>query len=223
MALSIIDQDVRGSVTRLIAALGYAPTHAQVAASLGITVAEVEAALDRLHATHSLLLHPHQRRVWVAHPFALSAGSCWVQTAGHGYWANCLYCALGIAAATERDAVITTRLGGEGDTVHLAVKSGQIIAGGELLFHLSTPAAHWWDNVIAACASFQPFRNEAEVIDWCARHAMPRGHVMTIPQLWAFASDWYGSYINQPWRKRSREEIRTLFARHALPEPFWRV
>ena len=180
-------------------------------------------SLDRLHATHALLLHPHQRRLWVAHPFALSAGSCWVQTTGCGYWANCLHCAFGIAAALDSDAVITTRLGAEGNTVHFAVKNGRIVARREWLFHLSTPAAHWWDNVIAACAGFQPFRAEADVHDWCARHAMPDGHVMTIPQFLAFASDWYAAYINQQWRKRSLEEVRSLFARHAPPDPFWRV
>jgi Alkylmercury lyase len=206
-ALTLAEQDVRGALTRFIAVTGRGPAHAELASTLGMSVAAVEAALDRLHAAHALLLHPHERRVWVAHPFALSAGSCWVQTAEHGYWANCLYCALGIAAATRRDAVITTRLGGE----H------------ELLFHLSTPVCHWWDNVIAACASFQPFRNEADIASWCQRHDMPRGHVMDLPSLWAFASDWYGDYVEGPWRKRSADAVRAVFDAHGLTSDFWRL
>ncbi len=72
-----------------------------------------------------------------------------------GYWANCLYCGLGIAAALRSDAEITTRYGGEGEAVVYRVRQGELVepAG---VFHLSTPVARWWDNVIFACSSFQP-------------------------------------------------------------------
>jgi hypothetical protein len=91
------------------------------------------------------------------------------------------------------------------------------------VFHLSTPAARWWDNVIFACASFQPFRDEAEIEPWCRRHAMPKGAVLTLPALWAFARDWYGGYLKEPWRKRPIGDVRALFARHGLVSEFWRI
>jgi hypothetical protein len=114
--LSLADQDLRGLLARMIAKRGHAPAMAELAEAAGLSEAQTEAALRRLHEAHALLLHPHRCAPWVVHPFALSAGSCWVDTAERGYWANCLYCGLGIAAATRSDTRITTRLGGEGET-----------------------------------------------------------------------------------------------------------
>jgi hypothetical protein len=214
------DQDLRGLLTRMIAERGHAPDIGELAASAGMSEAEAEAALRRLHDAHALLLQPHKCEPWAVHPFALSPGSCWVETREHGYWANCLYCGLGIAAAIGTDADVTTRLGGEARTALYRVRGGRLLDT-DGVFHLSTPAARWWDNVIHACATFQPFAAETEVDDWCARHALPRGHVMTLEALWAFASDWYGAYLETPWRKRSPDEVRALLARHGLTGPFW--
>jgi hypothetical protein len=218
--LSAADQDLRGLLTRMIAARGYAPSTDALAEAAGLSTAEAERSLQRLHDAHALLLHPHKCGPWVVHPFALAPGSCWVATADRGYWANCLYCGLGIAAALATDARIVTRLGGEERTAVYRIEAGRL-RDTDGVFHLSTPAARWWDNVIYACASFQPFAAEEDIDAWCARHAMPRGQVMSLPALWAFASDWYGDYLRQPWRKRSPEEVRFLLARHGLTGPFW--
>jgi hypothetical protein len=221
-ALTQFDQDLRGLLTRAIAERGHAPTLPELAALAGADEAAIELSLRRLHASHSLLLHPHRCEPWVVHPFALSAGGCWVETPARGYWANCLYCGLGIAAALDSDAVLTARLGGEGVTATWRVENGKLrdAAG---VFHLSVPVAHWWDNVIHACASFQPFVEESDVDPWCERHAMQRGAVMTLDQLWRFASDWYGAYLRAPWRKRSIEEVRAVFQANGLTGPFWEV
>ncbi len=220
--LEEIDDRVRGSLTRRIADLGHAPSNQELAAEMGIKLDHLEASLQRLHEAHALLLHPGTRRPWVVHPFALSAGSCWVETQRRGYWANCLYCGLGMVAALKSDAVITTRLGGESDTVRYVVEGGVPRESSDL-FHLSTPVAGWWDNVIFACASFLPFRTETDIDSWCARHALPKGATMTMPALWRFASDWYGNYLEPGWRKRTAKEAQELFRRHNLSENFWDV
>ena len=218
--LSEADQDLRGLLTRMIAARGHAPSLGELAQAAGIDEEQVPQALRRLHDAHALLLHPDRCEPWVVHPFALSAGGCWVETPRRGYWANCLYCGLGIAAALRSDARITTRIGGEGETRIYRVEGGALLDS-DGIFHLATPVARWWNNVIHACATFQPFGAEAEVDPWCERHALPRGAVMPLDALWRFASDWYGNYLDEPWRKRSPEQVRTLFDRHGLTGPFW--
>jgi hypothetical protein len=221
-AVTLFDQDLRGLLTRIIAERGHAPSPAELAAAAGTDEEAVLAALRRLHNAHALLLHPFKPEPWAVHPFALAPGGCWVETAERGYWANCLYCGLGIAAALGRDAAITARLGGEGETAVYRVRNG-MLTDTDGVFHLSTPAAFWWDNVIFACSTFQPFRDEAEIDPWCVRHRLPRGAVMTLDALWLFASDWYGKYLQEPWRKRSIDEVRALFARHRLTGSFWEV
>jgi alkylmercury lyase-like protein len=221
--LSAGDQRLRGILALAIAETGHAPSTAALAERAGLPVAEVEAGLRRLHDGHALLLHPGDGcRPWVVHPFALAPGGCWVQTPHLGYWANCLYCAFGIAAVLKTDVVISTRIGGEGEAVRYAVEGGRAPVTTDV-FHLSVPVARWWDNVVFACSSFQPFHAEPDVDAWCARHALPRGAVLTMPALWAFASDWYGKHLDQPWRKRSLEEVRALFARHGLTGDFWTI
>ena len=220
--LSLADQDLRGLLARMIAERGHAPRIEELAEAAGLEEEEVRASLQRLHDGYALLLHPHRCEPWVVHPFALSPGSCWVETPERGYWANCLYCGLGMVAALRCDARITTRLGGEGETRVFRVEGGTLLDT-DGVFHLSTPVKEWWANVIHACASFQPFASEADVDPWCARHALPRGHVMSLEALWSFASDWYGACLLEPWRKRSGEEIQALFQRHGLSGPFWEL
>jgi hypothetical protein len=131
-----------------------------------------------------------------------------------------LYCAFGIAAALKSDAHILTRYGGESDTASYRVKNGSL---GETpdIFHFSTPPRLWWKNVIYACSSFQPFRSHGEIDDWVARHCIAKGETMAVSQLWSFAQDWYGGYLNQPWRKRTPSEAVELFNRHGLSGEFW--
>jgi len=52
---------------------------------------------------------------------------------------------------------------------------------------------------------------------------MPKGAVLSLPQLWGFARDWYGGYVNESWRKRSAEEAQRVFRRHGLTGPFWEL
>jgi hypothetical protein len=133
-----------------------------------------------------------------------------------------LYCAFGIAAALRCDATITTRIGGEAETVRYCVQEGCLQPTDDV-FHLSTPVARWWDNVIHACASFQPFHTAADADAWCDRHSLPKGEVMDLAKLWSFASAWYGGYLDTPWRKRTPAEVRALFAAHGLTSAFWTV
>ena len=223
MQLSDDDQRVRGLLTRAIAELGRAPSLEALAAEAGCDVPTLGTHLQRLADAHALLLHPDSTRPWVVHPFALAPGSCWVRTPRRGYWANCLYCAFGIAAALDSDAVITTRYGGEEQPARYEVRRAGVTSPDSDVFHLSTPAARWWDNVIFACSSFQPFQSQADIDRWCREHDLPRGATLSIPQLWEFARDWYGSYLSAPWRKRSTAEAAALFAKHGLTGEFWKL
>ena len=220
--LTPFDLTVRGELTRTIAELGHAPANESLAQLLGVPLPTIEQALRRLHDAHALLLHPHCCVPWVVHPFALSPGSCWVQSRDRGWWANCLYCGMGIAAALQRETTIHTRIGGEHEPVVIHIHDGQLQETA-LIFHLSTPVSAWWDNVIHACASFQPFHSETDVDAWCDRHALPRGAIVPLSSMWAFATDWYGDYLRKPWLKRSTDEAEALFLKHGFTGKFWQI
>ena len=218
--VTAFEERVRGVLTQQIAERGHAPSNRELASSLQCSLKEVEDALLALHSTHSLLLHPHKVEPWVVHPFALYPASCWVQIGAQGYWATCLYCGFGIAAALKADADIFTRFGGESEQCIIQVRDQDVVQK-DLTFHLSTPIRDWWDNVIHSCASFQPFRHEHEVDAWCQRHGLPKGAIVSLSLLWRFASAWYGDYVSQPWHKRSKEEIQSVLQSNDLVGPFW--
>ncbi|KAJ4400885.1 hypothetical protein N0V91_008394 [Didymella pomorum] len=222
--VTTFQEQVRGILTQQIAQRGQAPSNDELASLLSCTREEVDEALLALHSTHSLLLHPNSNKTepWVVHPFSLYPSSCWVQTGSLGYWATCLYCGMGIAAALNADADIFTRFGGESEQCIVRVRDQDVLEE-DLVFHLSTPIKEWWDNVIYACASFQPFRNEDEVDDWCRRHNMKKGAVVPLPKMWRFASAWYGDYVSKPWHKRSKEEVGQVLEDNELTTDFWSI
>jgi hypothetical protein len=222
MKVKVDTGQLRLTLARSIAEAGHAPSNGALARLLDCDIAAVEEALRELALQKGLLLHPNKCRPWAVHPFALAPGSCWVETGARGYWANCLYCAFGIAACLGSDAMVFTRLGGESDHVEFRICNGRVDNEG-LLFHLSVPVIEWWDNVIYACSSFQPFRHEADIDEWCTRHDLPKGAILSIPQLWGFAQSWYGGCLDHPWRQRTKAEVAAIFASHGLSGAFWEI
>jgi hypothetical protein len=215
------DNRLRTLLTRFILTTAREPGIDELAQLAGREPRAVRKSLARLQAKRGLLLHPHARRPWIVHPFSLSPASCWVQGGDKGWWASCLYCAFGIAGCVGEDVVITTRLGGEGAAAEYRVADGALQETADI-FHFATPAKRWWDNVLYSCATFQPFRNERDAHDWCARHGIARGEIVSVARLFDFARDWYGAHATA-WRPRTAAEIRACFSRHGLEGPFWVV
>jgi hypothetical protein len=214
-----VDQRLRTLLTREIAETAQEPSLDRLAQLAQLEKGALRKALRRLEAKRGLLLHPQERRPWIVHPFALSPASCWVKGQDKGWWATCLYCAFGVSGCVGEDVVITTRLGGEAEPVEFRVQGGKLDPTSHL-FHFLTPPRKWWNNVLYACATFQPFRCEADIDDWCARHGVQKGYVLPVERLFAFALDWYRPHATT-WRPRTVPEMRDCFARHGLDAPFW--
>src|SRR5262245_58373583 len=96
--------------TTYVTERGYPPAVDPLARLAGCSAAEAGRALTQLSDMHGVILEPGSTRVWSLHPFALTPTSFWVSTDdGRGWWANCAWCALGVAAALKRDVTISTR------------------------------------------------------------------------------------------------------------------
>jgi hypothetical protein len=204
-----------------IVAQGHAPSLATLAAALDVTPAAVEAALTELAEKHELVLHPQTRDVWVIHPFYLSPTNVWVQARLKGWWAPCLWCGLGVAALVSEDVVIHARVGGESEPLAIRVSDGKLGGDDELVVHFPIPLRRAWDNVIHFCATVQPFRSEADVAGWCARHGYEKGAVVPLGQLDALARRWYGSHLSLDWKKWTTAQAKTIFASVGLTGVHW--
>jgi hypothetical protein len=215
-----LDSRVHHALLRHIIATGHAPTTLGLAEQVASPAAEVASSLVRLAENHGLVLHPDSHEVWVVHPFSLSPTQVWVTTRDRGWWAPCLWCALGVAALVGGTTVIRARIAGEHEDCTIHVREGEV-AEQDLFVHFSLRPAEAWRNVIHYCATVLPFRQVGDVDPWCARHRLPRGALVPIAQLNTFARLWYGRHLDENWRKWSVEEARALFVQAGLTGPFW--
>ncbi|MEJ7597966.1 MAG: organomercurial lyase [Kofleriaceae bacterium] len=175
--------------------------------------------LDRLVAEHGVVLHPGTHEIWIAHPFSASPTAVWIDRGDRGWWAPCLWCALGIATLAAPRATIHTRFAGESEPAVLALADGTITPS--VLVHFAYPARDAWRNVVHWCASVLPFRDRDQVVAWSTRHAIPHGDVVPIDRVMALARVWYGGHLDPAWRKWTGEEAKQIFAGVGLTGAHW--
>src|SRR5438874_3338416 len=143
-----LDIKVKLALYRVIADTASVPSSAELAEAMGLAENDVRGAFSRLHAKRLLVPEPGDpSRVRMAPPFSGIPTSFPVEANGHRYYANCVWDALGVAAALHADAIIPSTDGFSGEPLTLEVKGGQPIAQ-SYLAHFAVPAAHWWDDII---------------------------------------------------------------------------
>jgi Alkylmercury lyase len=125
---------------------GRPPMPLETAAVLGVTTAEVEAALRRLHDDDVIVLLPGTSYVWLAHPFSALAAPFEVESGGRRWDAICIWDALGVLAVLRRDGLVRTLCPDCGEPLELEVRDGQI-EDGDYVVHYGVPAARWYEDV----------------------------------------------------------------------------
>ena len=178
-------------------------------------------AIHELADEHGVVLHPGTTEVWIAHPFATAPTGVWVDRGDRGWWAPCVWCAMGIVALAAPDATIHARYGGEAEAVRIEVSGGIVRSDG--CVHFPIPARDAWNNVAYWCATVQPFRRADDVPAWCTRHALPHGAVVPIAQVAKLGRAWYGRHAARDWRKWTVAEARAIFDGVGLVGPHWEL
>ena len=65
------------------------------------------------------------------------------------------------------------------------------------------------------------FRSEDTLNEWCKAHTHPRRPTATLPQLWQLAVAWYSTRLSPDARRPDANEIRQIFGKIGLTDPFW--
>jgi hypothetical protein len=65
------------------------------------------------------------------------------------------------------------------------------------------------------------FRSEDRVREWCAAHGHPMRPRVRMDQLWALATTWYSTRLEEHSRRPKPEEMRAIFAGIGLDGEFW--
>jgi hypothetical protein len=142
------DTTVKLNIYETIARTTQAPTSAEVARALRTSPEEVEAAFERLHQKRLLVPEPgHPSRIRMAPPFSGVETPFRVTVQGKSYYANCVWDALGIAAALGADAIIDASDGESGEPMRLEIRQGQPVPE-VCVIHFAVPAARWWDDIV---------------------------------------------------------------------------
>jgi len=199
---------------------GYAPSNDDLAALTGMPVEGIQQTLEKMEAAHGLALHPGTHDVWVIPPFSLVPTACWVEGARGGWWAACIWCALGVCALAGGENRIHTRIAGESEELVIQA-SGSGVRPSDLWVHFPIPVDRAWDNVHRYCASNQVFRSHADVSDWCARHGYTVGDIQPLEKVQNLARAWYGGHLDPNWRKWTLREAAEIFEAAGFTDESW--
>ena len=201
---------------------GYAPSNQQLAQLFQTDISSVKKALYDLQEYHGVVLHPHEPKVWVVHPFSLAPTNFYVRSAKGEWWGNCAWCSLGIAALLKEDTMISTSLGAEGTLIRIHIEKGQVVEK-DLVVHFPIAMQKAWDNVVYTCSNMLVFQNEKQVEIWSKKHRIPKGDVQPIGKIWAFAQKWYGNHLTPNWEKWTVAEATAIFDEFGLTHPVWQL
>jgi hypothetical protein len=124
-----------------------APTVAEAAARLKLTLEEATAIYEELDRRHAFFLEPGTHDIRIANPFSAIPTCFIVQAQGREYWANCAWDSLGVAAALHSDAVINATYAEDDQPFSLVVRDGQVNHPGAVV-HLLVPVQHWYDDMV---------------------------------------------------------------------------
>jgi hypothetical protein len=209
-------QLIRGLIDK-----GACPTNSDLANQMSLPPGRVEHLLRSLADIHGVVLHPHTCEPWIIHPFSLTPTINWIEAQRASWWAPCVWCALGVTTLVGGEVRIHTRYGAEGEPLIIAVVDGEPRGCEDVHVHFAIPPAKAWDNVHQHCSMVLPFRSEKSIDDWCARHRLPRGEIVLLPEVARLANSWYGCYSNSDWRKWSVAEAQDIFSQAGLRSRFW--
>jgi hypothetical protein len=215
-----IDGLIHHAIIDQIITSGAAPSVEELGGMFSLSLTDVEASLRRLEENHGVVLHPHSCHPSIIHPFSLSPTAVWIEKAEQGWWAPCMWCALGVAVLVGGAVKIHARLGGERDDLDLEVKNG-IPTRSDVLVHIAVPPRDAWVDVRHFCATLLPFKTEADIDQWSRRHRLPRGTAVPVKVVAELARKWYGKHSAKDWRKWTGEEAKQIFEGVGLSGPFW--
>jgi len=133
------DREIRNRTYALFVELGRAPTADEVGPG-------ANDAWRRLHDEHAVVLDA-EGALLMANPFSAVPTQHRVNAAGHDWYGNCAWDAIGICAALHADGRIESTCPDCDAPIAFAVYDERPDVDA-LLFHCLVPASHWWDDIV---------------------------------------------------------------------------
>lgn len=214
------DRRTRLSITRFFESKGYAPTIDDIALMGNSSCSEIRDSFRRLECQHQISLCPSATHIRAAHPYSALPTAYWVESGHKGWWANCAFCALGVAVIAGKSARVLARLGAMNEAVTFHIND-QHITPDSFRLHIPLPIREWHDDIGYTCANVHIFRNSGDIDHWAKTKRLPRGRDVSLADAWRLANTWYEKYLDDDWQPHTPETLRNILGDCGLQGAFW--
>ncbi|KAA8651305.1 uncharacterized protein ATNIH1004_000186 [Aspergillus tanneri] len=211
------------------------PTVDELAAESGLNASDIHQILDQLEELHHIVKYKHESRsptpIAMAHPFSHLPTPFVVSQGSRKWWANCMWCAMGLAAMlSPLETTITVRSGSIGTELQFTIRDDQVACTGDgdkidvknCHAHFSIPPVKWWKDVRFACGTIQIFPSKQEALEWPKKYGFYTGEIMTLENLWLLSKAWYHDKHTYEYERKTPAEVETLFNQLGMSSEFWK-
>ena len=117
------------------------------------------------------------------------------------WWANCAWCALGLAAMlAPLESTVNFLLRSSGQHCAINVVGGELEKSTESYFiTFSPPPSRWWDDVKFACSTIQVCESRQVADMWFSQHGFTRGEVLELDTVWKLSKVRSPVCVDFPW------------------------
>ncbi|KAK9321099.1 hypothetical protein V1517DRAFT_184841 [Lipomyces orientalis] len=212
------------------------PTVNELAEVSGLASTEVFSILRQLEELHHIVLYKHDScsptPIAMAHPFSHLPTPFLVSEGSRSWWANCAWCAFGLAAMLSPSrTIVSVRSGSintelkfiiEGNAITCMSSIGNVDID-DCRVHFSLPPKIWWTDVRFACGTIQLFASKQEALEWPRKYCFYPGEIMTVKTLWSLSKAWYHDKHTYEYERKTAAEAEDLFNGLGMTSDFWRT
>jgi hypothetical protein len=217
----LVLESLRLAIYGALASRGTVPSHAVLAAELGLSVDDVRSGMRALAEGRHLALDANDN-VLMAHPFATIPLGFAVMGQRTLWWGGCAWDSFALPSVLpdDHEVLVSTTCPACG-AAHAWMVGREAPPAGDQMAHFLVPAQHIWDDVVHTCANQRIFCSDECIDQWLIASGHSRGYVMDLPTLWRLARHWYDGRLARGYTRRDPQTARTYFREVGLSGDFW--
>ncbi|OQE34795.1 hypothetical protein PENCOP_c015G05373 [Penicillium coprophilum] len=212
------------------------PTVDELAKASSLPCVEIPPVLQQLEDSHHIVLYKHQScaptPVAMAHPFSHLPTPFVVSQGERSWWANCAWCAFGLAAMlSPLKTTVSVRSGSIGKEMQFNIENDKItcvspqgeVDTNDCCVHFSVPPTTWWRDVRFACGTIHVFASKKEAEEWPQKRGFHAGDIMSLETAWLLSKAWYHDKHEHGYNRKSPSDVEELYTRLGMTSDFWKA
>ncbi|OAL70165.1 hypothetical protein A7D00_5696 [Trichophyton violaceum] len=200
------------------------PTEDELAKLSGLGSCEIPSILRKPEEEHRIVLYTHEScaptPMAMAHPFPHLPIPFIVSEGERSWWANCIWCAPGLAAMLAPDkAIISVGSGSMAQEVQVVVQGDELkviylhreLSTSDCCAHFSVPPSTWWRDVRFVCGTIQLFKSKQGAQKWPQKRGFHTGEILSLETAWSLSKAWYHNKHQYDYDRKSAADVTELY------------